>query len=140
MIHDADRDSLHFETYGALAAGERMTAVTRGLPASFLTEALAALQISRADLLTGLGIASSTAARAVSERRPFSVADSERLGMLARLWCDVMMVYQDKAGARAWITKPIPSAGGIPLELLRTHEGFESAQRSILQLAYGVYA
>jgi putative toxin-antitoxin system antitoxin component (TIGR02293 family) len=139
VIHDADRD-VRFATYGALPAEQRLAAVRRGLPARFLVEALETLQISRAELLDGLGIASSTAARAAQLSRPFPSADSERLAMLARLWGDVMMVYEDPAGARAWITKPIPSAGGVPLQLLQTHEGFEQAQRSILQLAYGVYA
>lgn len=139
LVHSADRD-VHFATFGRLPAEARQEAVERGLPARFLREALECLQVTRADLLEGLGIASSSAARVVKQERPFPAADSERLGMLARLWSDVLMVYEDPVGARAWITSPIPSTGGVPLQLLRTHEGFERARRSILQLAYGVYA
>ena len=60
--------------------------------------------------------------------------------MLARPRGDLMMVHEDPAGARAWIAKPIPSAGGVPLQLLQTHEGYEQAQHPILQLAWGACA
>lgn len=139
IIHDGDRTP-RFATFGALTAAERVEAIKRGLPASFFGEALDALQVTRAELLESLGIASSTAARVVQQYRPFSVADSERLSQLARLWGEVMMVFEDAAGARAWLTGYVPSAGGVPLHLLKNPEGFESALRAILQLAYGVPA
>ena len=139
VVHDADRN-VHFATFGKLPSEAREAAVQRGLPARFLTEALAILRVTRAELLESLGIASSTAARVAQQARPFPSTDSERLALLARLWNEVVTVYEDEAGARAWITGPVPSVGGIPLRLLKSYEGFERAQRSILQLAYGVYA
>ena len=139
VVHDSER-GLNFRMFGSLSSAARIDAVKRGLPARFLSEALDALQVTRAELLNGLGIASSTAARVAQQSRPFSVSDSERLAQLARLWSQVMMVYEDEDGARAWLTGRVPSAGGIPLQLLKNPEGFEHAQRSILQLAYGVPA
>ena len=66
--------------------------------------------------------------------------DSERLARLARLWHEAFVVYETDEGARSWLTSPIPSAGGVPLSMLATQEGAERAQRSIRQLAYGVFA
>lgn len=137
LVHDLDREA-HFRTFGRLTSQAREALIARGLPARFLAEAQDALGVSRAGLLEGLGIASSTAARVRQQERNFSPGDSERLALLARLWDQVLMVYEDEAGARAWLTGKVPSAGGVPLQMLKTHEGFERAQRSILQLAYGV--
>jgi putative toxin-antitoxin system antitoxin component (TIGR02293 family) len=129
-----------FERFGALSSTEREAAIKAGLPASFLDEAIARLGVSRADLLHGLGIASSTAARIKQQGKRFSLADSERLARLARLWHDANAVYETEEGTRGWMTSRVPSAGGVPLAMLDTQEGFERAQRSILQLAYGVHA
>lgn len=129
-----------FEEFGELASAEREAAIRAGLPAKFLDEAIAKVGVSRNDLLVGLGIASSTAARIKQQGRTFSLADSERLGRLARLWHDARIVYETDEGTRDWLTNPVPSAGGVPLKMLATSEGFERAHRSIMQLAYGVYA
>lgn len=129
-----------FANFGHLPSAEREAALRAGLPASFMDEAIAKLGVSRADLLTGLGIASSTAARVKQQGRRFSLEDSERLGRLARLWHDAFVLYETDEGVRGWLTSPVPSAGGVPLAMLATSEGFERAQRSIMQLAYGVVA
>jgi putative toxin-antitoxin system antitoxin component (TIGR02293 family) len=129
-----------FETFGELPSAEREAAIRAGLPASFLDEAIAKLGVTRADLLTGVGISSSTAARVKQHRKRFSLQDSERLARLARLWREALIVYESEQGTKDWLTSPIPSAGGAPLAMLATQEGFERAQRSIMQLAYGVFA
>ena len=129
-----------FETFGELPSVEREAAIRAGLPASFLDEAIAKLDVTRADLLTGVGISSSTAARVKQHRKRFSLEDSERLARLARLWREALIVYESEQGTKDWLTSPIPSAGGAPLSMLATQEGFERAQRSIMQLAYGVFA
>jgi putative toxin-antitoxin system antitoxin component (TIGR02293 family) len=129
-----------FEVFGGLASAEREAAIKAGLPASFLDEAIAKLGVTRAEILAGLGIASSTAARVKQQRRSFSLEDSERLGRLARLWHEAFALYENDEGTRGWLTSPVPSAGGVPLAILATQEGFERAHRSIMQLAYGVFA
>ena len=129
-----------FEDFGNLPSAEREAAIKAGLPATFLEEAIAKVGVTRADLLAGLGIASSTAARVKQHGKRFSLEDSERLARLARLWHDALIVYETDEGTQGWITSPVPSAGGVPLAMLATQEGFERAQRSIMQLAYGVFA
>ncbi|MCC6193104.1 MAG: hypothetical protein IT518_01430 [Burkholderiales bacterium] len=131
---------LQFEGFGALSSAEREAAVKSGLPASFLDEAIAKVGVTRAELLAGVGISSSTAARVKQQRKRFSLEDSERLARLARLWHDAFIVYENDEGTQDWITSPVPSAGGVPLSMLATQEGFERAARSIMQLAYGVFA
>jgi putative toxin-antitoxin system antitoxin component (TIGR02293 family) len=129
-----------FEGFGALTSAEREAAIRAGLPASFLDAAIVKVGASRATILAGLGIASSTAARVKQQRGAFSLQDSERLARLARLWHDAFALYETDEGTRGWLTSPVPSAGGVPLEMLGTQEGFERAHRSIMQLAYGVVA
>lgn len=129
-----------FERFGELPSTEREAAIRAGFPASFLDEAIAKVGVTRTDLLIGLGIASSTAARVKQQGKRFSLEDSERLGRLARLWHDAFIVYETDEGTRGWLTNPVPSAGGVPVAMLATNEGFERAHRSITQLAYGVFA
>lgn len=139
LVHNRDRD-VHFASFGTLSSEDRSLAVRRGLPARFLDEAIKAVGATRADLLAGIGISSSTAGRVKQNETRFSMDDSERLARLARLWTDVRMVYETDDGTRAWLTGHVPSVGGVPLQVLDTHDGFERAHRSILQLAYGVFA
>jgi putative toxin-antitoxin system antitoxin component (TIGR02293 family) len=129
-----------FARFGALPSTEREAAIRAGLPASFLDEAIAKVGVTRGDLLAGLGIASSTAARVKQHGKRFSLEDSERLARLARLWHDAFVVYETDEGTRGWLTNLVPSAGGVPIAMLATNEGFERAHRSIMQLAYGVFA
>jgi putative toxin-antitoxin system antitoxin component (TIGR02293 family) len=141
LILVADKGgSRTFERFGELPSTERETAIRAGLPATFLDEAIAKVGVTRGDLLAGLGIASSTAARVKQQGKRFSLEDSERLARLARLWHDAFIVYETDEGTRGWLTNPVPSAGGIPVAMLATNEGFERAHRSIMQLAYGVFA
>ena len=133
-------DARKFEDFGALPSADREAAIKSGLPAAFLDEAIAKLGLTRAELLEGLGIASSTAARVKKDQKRFSPDDSERLARLARLWHEVFQIYETDEGTRGWLTSPVPSVGGIPVAMLGTGEGFERAQRSIMQLAYGVFA
>jgi len=129
-----------FERFGELPSTQREAAIRAGLPAEFLDEAIAKVGVTRGDLLAGLGIASSTAARVKQQGKRFSLEDSERLARLARLWHDAFIVYETDEGTRGWLTNPVPSAGGVPVAMLATNEGFERAHRSITQLAYGVFA
>ena len=139
LVHNRDRD-VHFGSFGNLNSEERSLAVRKGLPARFLDDAIKAVGVTRADLLAGIGVSSSTAGRVKQNETRFSMEDSERLARLARLWTDVKMVYETNDGTRAWLTGHVPSVGGVPLRVLDTQDGFERAHRSILQLAYGVFA
>jgi putative toxin-antitoxin system antitoxin component (TIGR02293 family) len=140
MVIPGKAKDLPFDRFGELSSAQREAAVKEGLPASFLDEAIAKVGVTRAALLAGVGISSSTAARVKQHRKRFSLEDSERLARLARLWHDAYIVYESDEGAQGWLTSPVPSAGGVPLSMLATQEGFERAERSIMQLAYGVFA
>lgn len=129
-----------FEQFGKLESSRREAAIQAGLSADFLDEAIAKIGVSRNDLLAGVGIASSTAARIKQSRKVFSRTDSERLARLARLWHEAYMLYETEQGTRDWLTSDVPDIGGTPLRALATHDGFERAQRTLMQLAYGVLA
>lgn len=140
IVISGKTEDLQFEGFGALSSAEREAAVKSGLPASFLDDAINKVGVTRAELLAGVGISSSTAARVKQQRKRFSLEDSERLARLARLWHDAFIVYESDEDTQDWLTSPVPSAGGVPLSMLATQEGFERAERSIMQLAYGVLA
>lgn len=131
---------ISFEAFGGLSSGAREAAIQKGLPARFLAEAIDKIGLTRHDLLTGIGVASSTAARIKQTGKQFSRADSERLAQLARLWHEAFLLYETDEGTRDWLINPVPDIGGAPISALSTHDGFERAQRTLLQLAYGVLA
>src|SRR5438046_7705857 len=132
LVIDNPTKSPSFDRFGGLPSADREAAIRAGLPARFLDEAIAKLGVTRADLLARVGIASSTAARVNQHRRRFSLEDSERLARLARLWHEAFILYESDQGTKDWLTSSIPSAGGVPLSMLATQEGFERAQRSIM--------
>jgi putative toxin-antitoxin system antitoxin component (TIGR02293 family) len=118
----------------------RDKAVRAGLPVGLLDEAAHTVGVSQAALLGALGIATSTASRRKASGEPLSVEESDRIARLARLWRDVMVVFEDEEGAKAWLNGHVPVLGAVPLQLLATSDGFEQARTAIQRLAHGVYS
>jgi len=136
-----ERDAgLAFAQLGQMDGLVRDKAVRAGLPVGLLDEAAHTVGVSQAALLGALGIATSTASRRKASGEPLSVEESDRVARLARLWRDVMVVFQDEEGAKAWLNGHVPVLGAVPLQLLATSDGFEQARTAIQRLAYGVYS
>jgi putative toxin-antitoxin system antitoxin component (TIGR02293 family) len=131
---------LAFAQLAAMDGLVRDKAVRGGLPVALLDEAARVIGVSQNALLGALGIPTSTASRRKAGNEPLSVEESDRVARLARLWHDVMTVFQDEEGAKAWINGRVPVLGAVPLQLLATSDGFEQARAAIRRLAYGVYA
>jgi putative toxin-antitoxin system antitoxin component (TIGR02293 family) len=131
---------LGFAQLGEMDGLARDKAVRGGLPVDLLDEAAHTVGVSQTALLGALGIATSTASRRKANGEPLSVEESDRMARLARLWRDVMVVFQDEEGAKAWLNGHVPMLGAVPLQLLATSDGFEQARTAIQRLAYGVYS
>lgn len=131
---------LGFAQLGEMDGLARDKAVRGGLPVGLLDEAAHTVGVSQAALLGALGIATSTASRRKASGEPLSVEESDRVARLARLWRDVIVVFQDEEGAKAWLNGHVPVLGAVPLQLLATSDGFEQARTAIQRLAYGVYS
>lgn len=131
---------LAFAQLAAMDGLTRDKSVRGGLPVALLDEAAQIVGVSQNTLLGALGIPTSTASRRKANNEPLSVEESDRVARLARLWHDVMMVFQDETGAKAWLNGHVPVLGAVPLQLLATSDGFEQARAAIQRLAYGVYA
>jgi putative toxin-antitoxin system antitoxin component (TIGR02293 family) len=131
---------LAFAQLAAMDGLARDKAVRAGLPVALLDEAAQIIGVSQNTLLGALGIPTSTASRRKANNEPLTVEESDRIARLARLWRDVMTVFQDEEGARAWLNGRVPVLRAVPLQLLATSDGFEQARTAIQRLAYGVYA
>lgn len=118
----------------------RDKAVRGGLPVALIEEAAQIVGVSQNALLGALGIPTSTASRRKAGNEPLSIEESDRVARLARLWQDLMTVFRDAEGAKAWLNGCVPVLGAVPLQLLATSDGFEQARTAIQRLAYGVYA
>lgn len=131
---------LNFAQLAAMDGLARDKAVRAGLPVALLDEAAQVVGVSQNTLLGALGIPTSTASRRKANNEALSAEESDRVARLARLWQDVMMVFQHENGARAWVNGRVPVLGAVPLQLLATSDGFEQARTAIQRLAYGIYA
>lgn len=129
-----------FAQFGALPALDQAVAVQRGLPPEFLDEAALKVDLDERELRTVLGLAAAQDTASGVTKGRFSTVDSERLARLAQLWYEAYVLYETESGTRDCLTSIVPILGDAPIRLLSTLEGFERAQRSLRQLAYGVLA
>jgi putative toxin-antitoxin system antitoxin component (TIGR02293 family) len=118
----------------------RVAAVEAGLPVKMLRVVMRSHGFRITDL------AKIIAPRRTLERRleageRLSIEESDRLARLIRILELAGSIFDDNAGAMAWLSAVDGSLDGrIPLDLLRTEEGGRMVEDRLLRLKHGFFA
>ena len=111
-----------------------------GLPFPVLEAVRDTLGLSRAEVLSALGITDRTLVRRKKEER-LHATESDRLFRLARIASLAVEVLEDVEKARRWLHKPNRALGGcVPLELVTTEIGARQVEELLLRIDHGVFS
>lgn len=115
--------------------------IRRGLPARALVRLAKELELTEAATVKALGLAQRTLARRLSEKKPLTTEESERVVRLARVFAEAKYVLGNETKARNWLKKPSRALGGVsPLSLLDTDIGAGAVLEELGRIEYGVFA
>jgi putative toxin-antitoxin system antitoxin component (TIGR02293 family) len=114
--------------------------IERGVPIALLEEFSAYSDIPLKDLLEVV-----IPARTLKHRRqngqPLSLDESDRLARVARIYELAVKVYQDREGARKWLSGGKRRFDGkTALSMLRTEAGEHAVQDFLIQIDEGYFA
>lgn len=115
-------------------------AVRAGLPYAALEAFLVALQISRDQLTSLLGVAPRTLARRKDARR-LSPGESDRLYRVAHTVRLATEVLGSLERARSWLSRSNRAMGGVtPISLLDTEIGQRQVEEVLERINHGIYS
>lgn len=113
--------------------------IQAGLPAETYLRLRDALMVTDQQLAHYLRIPMRTLQRRLAKDR-FSVAESDRLARLERLFKAAESALGDAASAQEWMLTPNPSLNfKAPLELTATDPGSVEVERLLMRIEYGVF-
>lgn len=115
--------------------------VREGLPYQSVVAASQFLDLKEELALACLRISTRTAARRKAKDERLREVESERLLRLARLAATAIDVLGDRGKAVRWLQRPNRGLGGrVPLQLLDTDIGFQSAIDELQRVEFGVFS
>lgn len=145
-FYAAGRESTWIGEVATSDPAVRMDLVRHGLPA----QAVAALAMSRDELVRELGLARATVERKLRDGGHLGQAESERVLGVVHLIVQVRRIVEesgDPTGFDAalwtadWRRTPAPALGGrLPVEYMDTAEGRAIVARLVAQMQSGAYA
>lgn len=115
--------------------------VRQGLPYQSFVAATQFLHLKEELALSCLRISERTAARRKAKQERLREVESERLLRLARLAATAIDVLGDREKAVRWLQRSNRGLGGrVPLDLLDTDIGFQSAIDELQRVEFGVFS
>lgn len=124
----------------ALQQKQLIDAITRGLPASLARELAGKMEITLEDMSGLLRLNPRTFQRRMDEGI-LSLAESERLWELARLFSRAVEVLESEPAAVHWFKNPIAALGwATPLAYARTTVGVRELENILGRIEHGVYS
>jgi putative toxin-antitoxin system antitoxin component (TIGR02293 family) len=119
---------------------ELIEAITDGLPASLARELANKLEVTLEDLAGLLRLNPRTFQRRLDEGI-LSLAESERLWELSKVFSRAVEVLESVPGAIHWFKNPIQALGwATPLAYARTSVGLREVENILGRIEHGVYS
>jgi putative toxin-antitoxin system antitoxin component (TIGR02293 family) len=119
---------------------ELIEAITDGLPASLARELANKLEVTLEDMAGLLRLNPRTFQRRLDEGI-LSLAESERLWELSKVFSRAVEVLESVPGAIHWFKNPIQALGwATPLAYARTSVGLREVENILGRIEHGVYS
>lgn len=123
-----------------LPQGELIEAITWGLPALLARELAQKMEVTLEDLAGLLRLNPRTFQRRL-DQGALSLAESERLWELSRLFYRAAEVLESEPGAVHWFKGPLQALGwAAPLAYARTAVGLRELDNLLGRIEHGVYS
>ncbi|MDC7684383.1 DUF2384 domain-containing protein [Asticcacaulis sp. BYS171W] len=132
------------------AAAERIDLIRHGVEAVSVRNMSDDLGLAQKEFLSALRISQATVSRKISEKKPLSPPDSEKVLGVASLVGQVQTMISDSGGedefdaagwVGRWLTEPHRALGGsTPLQFLDTNEGLKLVSDLLSRQQSGAYS
>ena len=120
---------------------DQMANVRKGLPAIYVTEMCAVLDMDRASFLDNLKLPRSTIEARMKMNDPLAPSEGDAVLRTAKALVKAEDVFEYRALASAWLKREIRSLGGVtPLSLMDTYSGFALVMNTLGRIEHGVVA
>jgi putative toxin-antitoxin system antitoxin component (TIGR02293 family) len=118
---------------------EQIAAIERGFPSSSLEQIAKQLGISKQAIISGLKLAKRTISARERDKKPFTMAESERLMRVVRVRRLARAVFTTDEAVAEWLRTPDRSLGmKPPLDMLTTDIGTAKVENLAKAMIHGV--
>lgn len=126
------------EGMARLKDAERISVIRKGLPATLIALAGAALAVNRLSISTMLNLSPSTAERRAKDGKPLDAVASERVDRLFQVALLARDVFEDDKVAAKWLSTANDALGGEPpFSLCDTELGAKQVRRVLHAIEWG---
>ena len=118
---------------------EQIAAIERGFPSSALEQIAKQLGVSKQSIISGLKLAKRTISARERDKKPFTMAESERLLRVVRVRRLARAVFTTDEAVAEWLRTPDRSLGmKPPLDMLTTDIGTAKVENLARAMVHGV--